>query len=122
MADCTQAAPQSCRNSPTPSRPLAPNVGTVFSGGPLLEQLAGITGNAASPITCIGNELAFSPAIVKSTTFTGPQVNPSANCWHSTSGLPLASTCCGSASPGASTDEIIRNPTDPVSTRMWSMV
>ena len=47
---------------------------------------------------------------------TGPQVKPSTNCEHSTTGAPLASTCCGSAS--VTWLPSTRRPLDPVSMRM----
>src|SRR5437763_7915335 len=109
-------------NKPTPSNPLAPKAATVFSGGPLLEHVAGIDPKAGSPMICTGSELACSPAIRKSTIFTGPQLNPSANCTHSTTGLPLASFCCGSDRDAETTEDRMRRPLDPVSTWMWSMV
>src|SRR5208283_4848078 len=41
---------------------------------------------------------------------------------HSTSGLPLPSTCCGNDSDGESTDDRRRRPDEPVSTWMLSIV
>src|SRR5208283_1518525 len=116
MGDSAQATPQSCRNSPMPSKPLAPKVGTVFSGGPELEQLDGIDGNAGSPMICTGRDFACSPATCMSASLTDPQLNPSANRTHSTSGLPLTSVCWGNESVGETTDESRRRPDEPVST------
>src|SRR5271155_1518505 len=122
MAAWAQPMPQSCRNTPMPTRPLAKKVSTVFSGGPELEQLVGIDGNAGSPMICTGMDCAFSPAMCMSASLTGPQLKPSANCMHSTSGSPFASTCCGSASAGDSAEDNRRRPDDPVSISTLSMV
>jgi hypothetical protein len=67
-------------------------------------------------------DFACSPAICILTSFTGPQLNPSANCAHPTKGLPLASNCWRSESAGESTDDMRRKPHEPVSTRILSMV
>src|SRR5574340_864014 len=114
-ADCAQALPQSCANGPIPSRPLAPKLSTVFSGGPLDEQVPGTFGNAASPITWIASPGAASPAIVTSALRTDPQLYPSTNCAHSAIGLPAVSVCCGRASVGDRADARMRSPSEPVS-------
>src|SRR5208282_2255331 len=112
MADWAQPPPQSCRNKPTPISPLAPKVVTVFSGGPELEQLDGIDGNAGSPMICTGIDRACSPAACISASLTDPQLNPSTNWIHSASGLPLASICCGNESVGDTTVDMRRKPDD----------
>ena len=65
---------------------------TVFSGGPLFEQLRGIVGKAGSPMIWIGTEFACSPTMWMSATRTDPQLKPSTNWAHSASGLPVALT------------------------------
>jgi hypothetical protein len=73
-------------------------------------------GKFEDPITCIGVELACSPAIFTSAVCTGPQVMPSANAAHSAMGLPLELVCGGNETVRAE-DKILR-PEDPVSTRI----
>jgi hypothetical protein len=116
------ASPQSWRNTPTPNIPLAPNACTVSFSGPVREHVTGTTAKPGSPITWTGSRLACSPAIFRSASLTGPQVLPSAKWAHSATGMPLASVCCGSESDAARTGDMIRSPTEPVSTRTWSMV
>src|SRR5437763_16910134 len=66
----------------------------------------------------MGTAEAFSPAIVRSAVFTGPQRTLFTNWAHSTEGSPLAFLCCGSELfKGPRAEERIRRPNEPVSTR-----
>src|SRR5580658_10657130 len=80
-------------NGPTPRMPLAPKVATVFSGVPGQIVVEGVVPpTLAAPITCTLTAAAFSPetGIARSALLTEPQLEPSANCRHSASGLPSA--------------------------------
>src|SRR5262245_32359681 len=114
-----QPLPQSWRNKPTPSTPLAPSVSSVLSDGPVFEQLAGmLLLKPGAPITWMGTLLARSPDMAMSADCIGPHVKPSTNWLHSTTGLPLL-FCWGRFS--VSTDDRMRRPLEPVSTSTPSM-
>src|ERR1700722_8731932 len=114
----TQALPQSCAKTPTPSIPLARRSETWLCTEPLLLHVAG--GDApvfVSSSTCTGTLLATSPARVTSANATGPQVSPPANAAHSSMVCPFASVVGARVTALAvSTERTSRNPQDPVST------
>src|SRR5690242_19999614 len=64
--------------------------------------------------------LACSPAICTSAVMTGPQVTLSRNGRHSTTDAPAALVCWGSATRNA--PDVIRRPSEPVSTTMPSII
>src|SRR4029077_12199272 len=68
----------------------------------------------------MGTEPACSPASRMSAVCTGPQVKPSTNGRHSTTGAPPVPVCCGSGNVTAL--ERMRRPDEPVSIRMPPML
>ena len=75
-------------------------------------------------MTWIAILLAVSAPSCKLASFTAPQVYPDANGKHSATGLPplVELICCGRLIEGSRALAKTRRPTDPVSTRIWSMV
>ena len=75
------------------------------AGGNLVSKLA-------SPITWIGTLLADSPPICTSASIAGPQLMPSMNCVHSTSGWPFEAFSCVSdpITLEESAEEMMRRP------------
>src|SRR5215469_3007981 len=102
---------------PMPRIPLAPRLVRFSSAGPIALHPAA-TGTVVESMTCMGIELAFSPAMPTSAISTGPQVTLSANCAQLRIEFPLASFCCGNeplSDPKAEANT--RRPNEPESTR-----
>jgi hypothetical protein len=82
-------------------------------------QDAGTVGVRASPISCIGTLLAVSLPMAISAVTIDPYEYPSENCAQAASGAPPVSCSCGKEEAAApSTDAMMRNPLEPVSTRI----
>src|SRR6266481_5002425 len=113
-----QPGPQSWRNTPTPSRPLAPKAETVSRGFAVPQVFGAVAGTAVSLITWIGTELADSPAILTSAVRTAPQENELTN-W--TQLATVSAPCMVAGSCDVNADVISLSPADPVSTHTWSM-
>src|SRR5437899_5016130 len=67
------ALPQSWRNTPSPSRPLAPRAETLSAAVPPLAQSEGTAAKPGALMSWIGTEGAFSSAICTSAVAIGPQ-------------------------------------------------
>src|SRR5271166_1550317 len=126
------ADPQSCWKVPTPRTPFAPSAWRLLSFFMPVQEL-GTVGIVGSPINWMGRPAtvafkgveAVSPAIWMVASDTDPQVKPSTNWLHCAMTLPFAvcwgsGTSAGSSSPPAALARI-RTPTEPVSTKTWSM-
>src|SRR5580698_2057459 len=101
-----------------PRTPLAPREATVFSGVPVEEQSRGTrAAYSVAPITWMGSEAADSPPICKLAILIGPHPYALANMAHSAMTLPSESVIGGRLNEDDRTEEMIRNPMDPVSTR-----